>query len=143
METSESSITVPFAVTPEDLPWQVFNADGTRSATLNGSREPGVTFTYAFFLPAGTWDRPHSHPADARIVVAQGELRLGYGSDVDEGGAARHPVGSYLFVPAGAVHFDGAETDTVVIGVATAPWDTTYVARDRASGRSGCAGGGS
>lgn len=38
-----------------------------------------------------------------------------------------YPTGSFLWVPAGAVHFDGANEDTVLIGTATGPWDTRYV----------------
>ncbi|MEO7587695.1 MAG: hypothetical protein ABIS84_06665 [Arachnia sp.] len=37
-----------------------------------------------------------------------------------------YPSGSFLWVPAGAVHFDGANEDTVIIGTAVGPWDTTY-----------------
>lgn len=68
-----------FATTIEGIAWEHTNPDGTRSATLVGARQPGMTFTYAFFIAAGVWDEPHSHSADAHLVVARGELRLGYG----------------------------------------------------------------
>lgn len=84
-------------------------------------------FTYAFFIPAGVFDAPHVHMADAHLHVAQGELRLGYGTSFDRDAADAYPAGSFLWVPAGAVHFDGANEDTVLIGTATGPWDTTYV----------------
>jgi uncharacterized RmlC-like cupin family protein len=48
--------------------------------------------------------------------VLTGELRLGYGTRLDPSRAQAFPRGSYLFVPAGAVHFDGADVDTVIIG---------------------------
>jgi quercetin dioxygenase-like cupin family protein len=112
---------------PDTIPWDRTNEDGTRSATLNGTREPGVPFTYAFFLPAGFWDQPHSHAADARVFVMSGELRLAYGETFDRGTAVPYGPGSYLFVPSGAVHFDGAETDTIIVGVAVGPWSTDYV----------------
>ncbi len=101
--------------------------DGTRSATLVGSRQLGVTFTDAFFIPSGVWDEPHSHIADAHLVVAQGELRLGYGNSLDRGFAARYPAGSFLYVPGNAVHFDGAEEDTILLGTAVGPWSTDYL----------------
>ena len=68
-----------------DIPWEPAAPDGTRGATLVGTRDPGVAFTYAFFVPADVWDRPHSHPAAAHLVVASGELRLGYGRRFDTG----------------------------------------------------------
>jgi len=116
-----------FATRVENIDWQQTNPDGTKSATLVGSREPGVTFTYAFFVPAGVWDAPHSHIAAAHLVVASGELRLGYGPQFDRRAADRFSVGSFLYVPAGAVHFDGAEQDTVLLGTAVGPWSTDYV----------------
>jgi quercetin dioxygenase-like cupin family protein len=114
----------------DDIPREPAAPDGTRSATLAGDRSPGTLFSYAFAIPAGVWDHPHSHPADAHLVVARGELRLGYGPVLAPEAAARYPAGSFLRVPAGAVHFDGAEEDTVLIGTAVGPWSTDY-----ASGR--------
>lgn len=58
-------------MTVDTIPWEKTNPDGTRSATLVGRRQRGETFTYAFFVPAGVWDQPHSHIAAAHLVVAQ------------------------------------------------------------------------
>lgn len=110
-----------------DIQWEHVFADGTKSATLVGSREAGVQFTYAFFIPAGVWDAPHSHCADAHVYVMSGELRLAYGTRFDRAAAQVFRVGSYLYVPAGDVHFDGAETDTIILGNAVGPWSTDYV----------------
>lgn len=116
------------AVRPGDIAWEAVNADGTKSATLVGTREPGVMFTYAFFIPAGVFDAPHSHPADAHLHVASGALRLGYGTSFDLSETTRHPAGSFLLVPAEAIHFDGSDEDTVLIGTAVGPLDTEYAA---------------
>jgi quercetin dioxygenase-like cupin family protein len=114
--------------TPDTIQWQEVNADGTKYALLEGQRDiPGAAFTYAFFVPAGTWDGPHSHTADARVVVVKGRLKLGYGKSLDKTQAREFSVGNYLLVPANAVHFDGAEEDTIIIGTAVGPWKTTYV----------------
>ncbi|MCY7288055.1 MAG: cupin domain-containing protein [Cryobacterium sp.] len=98
------------------------------SAPLIGTREPGVMFTYAFFIPAGVFDAPHSHIADAHLLVAFGELRLAYGTSFNEDDTTAYAAGSFLWVPAGAVHFDGANVDTILIGTATGPWNTAYIA---------------
>lgn len=118
---------LPYAVDPEQIPWERTETDGTRVATLTGTREPGVVFTYAFLLPAGFWDPPHSHVASAHVFVLRGELRLAYGHAFEPERAEHFPAGSFLYVPAGAVHFDGAEQETIIAGVAVGPWSTDYV----------------
>jgi quercetin dioxygenase-like cupin family protein len=116
----------PFNVHVDEITWdQVFD-DGTKAATLAGTREVGNQFTYAFFIPAGTWDAPHSHCADAHVYVMSGELRLAYGTDFDHSRATTYGQGSFLFVPAGDVHFDGAAVDTIILGNAIGPWSTDY-----------------
>jgi quercetin dioxygenase-like cupin family protein len=125
----------PVSWTPDAIPWQQSNPDGTRFALLEGVRDQaGVPFTYAFFIPAGVWDGPHSHRATARVVVARGNLRLGYGTQLDTKKAISFPVGSIVIVPAGADHFDGADEDTIIIGTAVGSWSTDYVdAKTKAS----------
>jgi hypothetical protein len=118
----------PSAWTPDTIPWQRTNADGTRFALLEGVRDrAGVPFTYAFFIPAGVWDGPHRHAATARVVVAKGRLHIGYGEQMDKAKARVLPVGSVVIVPAGAAHFDGSDEDTIIIGTAVGPWSTDYV----------------
>jgi uncharacterized RmlC-like cupin family protein len=95
---------------------------------LEGDRDqPGRPFTYAFFIPAGVWDSPHHHSTTARVFVAKGALGLGYGDRLDRAHAKTYPAGSYVVVPAGADHFDGSDTDTIIIGVASGAWSTTYL----------------
>ena len=118
----------PQAWSPDTIPWQPPNPDGTRFALLEGVRNrAGVPFTYAFYIPAGVWDSPHHHAATARVVVAKGKLKLGYGTAMDKGRAQAFSAGSVLIVPAGAAHFDGADEDTIIIGTAVGPWTTDYV----------------
>ena len=116
----------PFSVHGQQIDWEHEFDDGTKSATLVGTRDAGVQFTYAFFIPAGLWDAPHSHCADAHVYVMSGELRLAYGSDAQRSRALAYPQGSFLYVPAGHVHFDGAEVDTIILGNAVGPWSTDY-----------------
>lgn len=115
------------AFTLDAIPWEPPDSDGTMFAILEGNRQGDAPFSYAFYIPAGVWDRPHSHTADARVVVAQGELRLGYGRSLRKDEADRFETGSFLHVPADAVHFDGAEEDTIIVGTAVGPWATHYL----------------
>ena len=118
----------PIGWTPETIPWQRTNPDGTRFALLEGVRDKtGVPFTYAFFIPAGVWDAPHRHAATARVVVAKGKLHLGLGESMDKARATVFPTGSIVIVPANAAHFDGSDEDTIIIGTAVGPWSTDYV----------------
>jgi hypothetical protein len=116
------------AWTLDQIPWQAAAPNGTKFALLEGDRQAsGKPFSYAFYIPAGVWDSAHSHSATARVFVAKGALRLGYGPDPDHARATTYPAGSFVVVPARAVHFDGADVETVIIGVAHGPWATTYL----------------
>lgn len=127
-QAPRGAATRPRSWDPDAIEWQEHDEDGTRYALLEGVKDvPGAAFTYAFFIPAGFWDPPHSHTADARVAVVAGELLLGYGDALDRSQARRFGSGSYLLVPANAVHFDGGEVDTIIIGTAVGPWSTSYV----------------
>jgi quercetin dioxygenase-like cupin family protein len=113
---------------PDAIPWQSPNPDGTRFALLEGRRDTDAgAFSYAFFIPAGVWDGPHHHSLTARVFVARGTLWLGYGNRLDRSKARAFPAGSYVVVPAGAVHFDGSDRDTIIIGTASGRWSTDYI----------------
>ena len=119
---------VPGAWSPDTIQWQDIAADGSRYALLDGDKAAGI-FSYAFFLPAGLWDPPHWHSQDSRVFVASGILQLGYGNVFDRSALRAFPAGSFLTVPANARHFDGADVDTLIYGVARGPWATRYIGR--------------
>ncbi len=111
-----------------NLQWQDIGTDGTKYSLLEGKRDvAGTGFTYAFLIPRGFWDAPHWHTADARVVVLRGTLYLGYGETFDHAKLEAYPAGSVVFVPAKAVHSDGSLEETLIVGMAIAPWSTHYV----------------
>ncbi len=115
-------------ITPDRIPWGPPAVDGSRFALLDGHRDiAGQSFSYAFALPAGGWDPPHSHSSTARIFVLKGVLKLGWGPNMDKANAIAFPAGSFVVVPAGAVHFDGADEETIILGVASGVWATQYI----------------
>lgn len=123
-------------ITPETIPWGPAAADGTRFALLDGRREAaGQSFSYAFALPAGAWDKPHRHSTTARIFVLKGVLKLGWGATLDKAHAKAFPAGSFVVVPACAVHFDGADEETIILCVASGVWATRY--EDGSTGSAG------
>jgi hypothetical protein len=111
--------------TAESIDWQEIGEDGTRYALLEGSRSADA-FSYAFFIPAGFWDPPHWHSQDTRVFVVSGALWLGQGLVFDRSRLSRRTAGSFLLAPADIPHFDGSDEDTLIIGVASGPWATTY-----------------
>jgi hypothetical protein len=113
--------------TLKTIPWKAAAPNGTRDATLEGSETAEGQYTYAFSIPGGFWDSPHSHGATARVFVAKGVLMIGYGEQFDRSKLKSYPAGSYVVVPAGTVHFDGSDVDTVIIGTSVGPFPTTYV----------------
>lgn len=124
------------AITADSIPWGPAAPDGTRFALLDGERDAaGKSFSYAFSLPGGVWDKPHAHSTTARIFVLKGALKLGWGANMDKGSAQRFPAGSFVVVPAGAVHFDGADEETIILGVAGGVWATRY--EDGSAGSAG------
>jgi quercetin dioxygenase-like cupin family protein len=120
---------------PDTIEWQEVASDGTRYTLLEGNRDvAGGLFSYAFFLPAGFWDPPHWHSTSSRIFVASGVLQLGTGREFKRSEAFSYATGSVLLIPAGLKHFDGSLEDTLIIGVASGPWRTNYVASDEIAG---------
>lgn len=113
------------AFNAHSIPWTRDNADGTRSALLEGQRGVG-TYTYAFYMPPGFWDESHSHAADVRLVVLSGELLLSSAHGADRETASAYPAGSWLFVPALHPHADGADVPTIIVGTATGAWSSEY-----------------
>ena len=82
---------------------------------------------YAFGIPAGVWDGPHSQGATARVFVARGTLRIGYGASNDKVAAKPCPTDNVVVVPARAIHYDGTDEETMIIGTAVGPWPTCYL----------------
>jgi quercetin dioxygenase-like cupin family protein len=89
-----------------NITWQTTDPDGTKHAILEGDKNaPGKAFTYAVFVPAGSWDHhTHSHNQDARVAVVAGALLLAVGPNPDKMGAQSYPAGNFVFVPANVEH---------------------------------------
>ncbi|MBY0373119.1 MAG: cupin domain-containing protein [Bryobacteraceae bacterium] len=118
----------PLAVDPHRIAWQQINPDGTKYSVLEGNRESyGETFSYAFFLPKGVWVKPHRHTQDARVFVAKGKLRIGFGEKLDSAKTIVLEPGGFIYVPSSAAHFETADEDCLIIGVGSGKWATRYL----------------
>jgi len=80
---------------------------GAKYAVVYGNPSQSGTYVIRVHFPAGIMDLPHSHSADRHVTVIKGKWRAG-------------DAGSYMFHPAGGVHWDGAtgneETIVQIIG---------------------------
>lgn len=113
---------------PNDIEWKIDRPGGTKLTVLEGDfQTPGKVLTYAFKMPDGAWYPAHTHPSTARVFVLKGVLLLGEGASSDKAKARRVVAGEAALVPGGLPHFEGAEGETVIIGVATGPWGTTFL----------------
>ena len=103
--------------TPADIKW-VRNAAGTNeSAVLFGDpSKPGPYVVRLKWLP-GNMSRPHFHPNDRHFVVVEGTWWLGSGEKYDPDHTTPVGPGTYVFHKAGAIHYDGAKKEPVVIQV--------------------------
>ncbi len=117
---------------PDTMPWSEARPGGAQRAVLEGDLNGPGLVTYAFHLPDGAWFPAHVHGSTARVFVMKGVLLLGQGPSGDHAQARCVLTGEAALVPAGLVHYEGAEGDTVIIGVAEGPWTTRFVgAADR------------
>jgi len=110
-----------------DIHWQEINSDGSKYAVLEGDRSKPGPFTYAFFLPSGVWEQPHTHTGTARVCVISGTLLLGDGPRLIKANARAMPSGTFFLVAANAPHWEGARGDTLIIGIGIGPWKTALM----------------
>lgn len=119
---------VDFAtVVPEDLDWVLIpDGLGAAYAVVFGDPDKAGTYVVRVRFPAGVMDLPHSHSADRHVTVLEGTWYAGTGPIFDAGAAAPLGAGSYMFHPAGGVHWDGAagDADAVVQIIGNGPVET-------------------
>lgn len=106
-----------FAVVPPDsVRWQpVPNSHGVESALIAGNPSQPGTYVIRVKFPPHVMDRPHSHSRDRHVTVLQGRWFAGTGPGFAPDKAEMLPAGSYMFHPAGGVHWDGSNSDETVI----------------------------
>ena len=78
-------------------------------------------------MPAGAWFPPHVHPTTARVFVLKGALLLGEGDVEDHSKVKRVEAGEVVLVPGNLPHYEGSEGDTIIIGIATSPFNTRFL----------------
>lgn len=112
------------------------SASGPRVVPLAGSRDQLGLFAQRLILPPGYCSAVHTHNGELHGLVTRGTLRLGMADSSGKLTVGEYPEGSFVPVPAGRAHAEGAkagqETEIYVTGIG--PIRTTIVDSAKATG---------
>jgi quercetin dioxygenase-like cupin family protein len=93
-----------------------------------GSGSPQITLIYgdpeqegfyllrARFAP-GVFSTPHYHSTERHVTVIKGTWYTGTGENFDRDDTVGLSPGSYMMHPAGAIHYDGAKDEEVIVEI--------------------------
>jgi quercetin dioxygenase-like cupin family protein len=119
---------------PDDLEWQDGPPSlepGAEFVILEGNPSEEGLFTMRLRLPDGFQIAPHSHPAIEHVTVVQGEFNIGSGEEFDSSNGMTMPVGAFIYLMPGHVHYAWAsEDDTIIQLHGEGPWQINYVNPD-------------
>ena len=104
-------------IMPEELEWTVRSGGGSEFVYLHGdSQSEGLYIMRNKFLP-GAFSAPHFHDQDRFITVISGVWHTGTDASGDRDNTVPLGPGSYMMHPAGAVHYDGAIDEEVIVEI--------------------------
>ena len=107
-----------------------------RVTSLAGDRNQSGLFTERLLLPADFCGPLHIHNHDLHGLVLRGILRMGFADSTGNVTVREYPVGSFVPVPAGMPHIEGAAVETEIHLSGIGPLVTTVV--DGGSTPAGC-----
>jgi quercetin dioxygenase-like cupin family protein len=116
-------------VQQDDFDW---GPDLSKIKTIALQGDPNAAGFYIIRIrfPAGSSSRPHSHDQDRFITVIQGTWYAGRSAKYDMNDTVAIKAGGFMKHPAGAVHFDGAKDDAVIVEIrGMGPVKTTSATR--------------
>lgn len=101
---------------------------GPETTVLFGDPSKPGLYVVRNRFPPGAHSAPHFHSQDRHATVIKGVWWTGTGSELDFGKAIPLKAGSYMFHPAGGVHWDGAgDEEAIVQIIGVGPVETTQV----------------
>ena len=98
--TTNASIT---SYTPNTFKWHILPS-GVKYVKFIGDPSKKGEFTVRRLIPAHFNSSPHFHYYDSKITVLSGVLHIGITNKFDKKLTHSYPAGSFLIVPARAVH---------------------------------------
>ena len=103
-------------IAPEELEWTA-RPNGSEFVYLHGdSQSEGLYIMRNKFTP-GAFSAPHYHDQDRFITVISGVWHTGTDASADRDNTVPLGPGSYMMHPAGAVHYDGAKEEEVIVEI--------------------------
>jgi quercetin dioxygenase-like cupin family protein len=91
--------------------------NGPQITLIYGDPEQeGFYLLRARFAP-GVFSTPHHHSTDRHVTVIRGTWYTGTGDSFDRDDTVPLSPGSYMMHPAGAVHYDGARDEEVIVEI--------------------------
>lgn len=103
-------------ITPGELEWTV-RPGGSEFVYLHGDSQSEGLYIMRNKFPPGAYSAPHYHDQDRFITVISGVWHTGTDASGDRGTTVPLGPGSYMMHPAGAVHYDGAEDEEVIVEI--------------------------
>lgn len=116
----------PALVQPEALSWGPAPnmPDGAQIAVLYGDPSKTGPFAIRLKFPAGYEVPTHSHPTDELITILSGKALMSFGENSNKAEAQAMGPGTFMNLPAGALHHLWVEDESVVELHSTGPFDT-------------------
>ena len=116
----------PAIVQPEGLTWGPAPnlPAGAQITVLYGDPSKTGPFAIRLKFPAGYEVPTHSHPTDELITVLSGKALMSFGENSDKAAAQTMGPGTFMSLPAGALHHLWVEDESVVELHSTGPFDT-------------------
>jgi quercetin dioxygenase-like cupin family protein len=104
-------------IRPDEIAFSADNPEGPDIAILAGDpAKPGFYLLRARFHP-GVFSSPHYHSTDRHVTVIKGTWYTGTDASFDRDKTIALGPGSYMMHPAGAIHYDGAKDEEVIVEI--------------------------
>lgn len=100
---------------------------GARSALVVGDPSKAGVFIAYLKFPANYVIPAHTHPFTEVVTVLKGRVGNGFGDRLDREKGELLDIGSSFMLPADHPHYLWNDEESVVLLIATGPWDITYV----------------
>lgn len=100
----------------EELDWGP-DLSRIKTIVLHGDPDAPGFYIIRIRFPAGAASRPHFHSQDRFITVIEGTWYAGRGAKFDMNDTVPIKPGGFMKHPAGAVHFDGAKDEAVIVEI--------------------------
>jgi quercetin dioxygenase-like cupin family protein len=88
-----------------------------KTIVLQGDPNAAGFYIIRIRFPPGNASRPHHHSHDRFITVIQGTWWVGKGAHYDMSSTQPIKPGGFMKHPAGAIHYDGAKDEAVIVEI--------------------------